>query len=489
MKKILIFGGTTEGKTIANKLSSNGIQCHVCVATEYGEQVMEGNPFLKIMVGRLDFNEMEKLFQENKYDAIIDATHPFAKIVSENILKGNQNNIPLFRFERKVNHIEYGSCSYFYDFNECIKELENTEGKIFLTTGSKNIDLFCRNNDIKKRLIARVIPSLESIKICYDNGLDGKQIVAMQGPFSKEMNLAQIKDLNVSILVTKESGKNGGFDEKIQAANESGIKCFIIKNECAEWKTGYKTEQIFSDYKSLYSSIEKKLDLQINKECFIEISMIGIGPGNPMDCTIAAREKIIEADFIFGAERMLNIFNTPAKKFSYYLAKDIIPEIKKIQNENDGIVKVVILFSGDTGFYSGAKKLLHELKEIKNVNVKMNAGLSSMQILASRYGMSWENFSFVSLHGVDEKIWKEKLLKKVLSEEKVFLLTSGCADVQKVGDFLIENGLQNIYDIYLGYNLSYEDEEVKLINAKDCEKVVKSGLYSLILSKKELACE
>ena len=87
MSKVLLFGGTTEGRTIAKILSENKVECDVCVATEYGEMVMEGLPFVHVKQGRLDADEMTSLVRGGRYDAVIDATHPVAVEVSGLLLR------------------------------------------------------------------------------------------------------------------------------------------------------------------------------------------------------------------------------------------------------------------------------------------------------------------------------------------------------------------------------------------------------------------
>ena len=64
--------------------------------------------------------------------------------------------------------------------------------------------------------------------LCEKNGICGKQILALQGPFSVEMNEAILKQYHINCLVTKRSGKNGGYQEKIEAAKRLGISVYEI---------------------------------------------------------------------------------------------------------------------------------------------------------------------------------------------------------------------------------------------------------------------
>ena len=85
LSKILIFAGTTEGRKLSEHLCERGIEHTVCVATEYGEIVLHENPFAHVHMGRMDSEGMRSFFAEQKCKLIVDATHPYAAIVTENI--------------------------------------------------------------------------------------------------------------------------------------------------------------------------------------------------------------------------------------------------------------------------------------------------------------------------------------------------------------------------------------------------------------------
>ena len=94
----------------------------------------------------------------------------------------------------------------------------------------QDLATYSRKEALKDRLFVRVLPGLESLSLCEKNGICGKQIIAMQGPFSLEMNRALIRQFDIKYLVTKESGRTGGFLEKIKAAEAEGITACVIGN-------------------------------------------------------------------------------------------------------------------------------------------------------------------------------------------------------------------------------------------------------------------
>ncbi|MCD7981934.1 MAG: precorrin-6A/cobalt-precorrin-6A reductase, partial [Clostridiales bacterium] len=84
-RQILIFAGTREGRELAEFLTEQRIPALVCVATDYGEELLQPNAYVHARKGRMDETEMEELLREMRPPAVIDATHPYAALVTENI--------------------------------------------------------------------------------------------------------------------------------------------------------------------------------------------------------------------------------------------------------------------------------------------------------------------------------------------------------------------------------------------------------------------
>ena len=481
MNKILIFSGTTEGRMLAQTLSENGIHCIVSVATEYGEIVMPEMEGVTVHKGRMDLEEMQKFIAQSEVAAVVDATHPFATAVSENIRESLKNTeIPYIRLQRETsdialnkdtiqeNHSDVILCS---DATECADFLNSTDGNILLTTGSKDLATYS--------LFVRVLPGLESISLCEQNGICGKQIIAMQGPFSLEMNRALIRQFHIRYLVTKESGRTGGFLEKIKAAGAEGITACVIGNP---------EKQNSGD---TFTQVCRKISEITGKTIKNQIFLIGIGMGNAQTLTMEAAEKIREADYIFGAERLLRTTkNEQAVRYPYYLAADIVPELDRLSGCG---VKVVILFSGDTGFYSGCGKLYETLKGRSDSSVRIYPGISSVSYLAALTGYSYQDAAVLSIHGHGaDSEWIGNLTETIRFSAKTFLLMSRKEDVQKLGRLLQKYHLQNC-KVLAGFQLSYPQEKVLALTPEACEHVEETGLYiCLILNpdaeKKAVTC-
>ena len=231
MYDVILFGGTDEGHKIADFLREKNISHIVCVATEYGAEMI-GNK--NVRVGRMDAEEMQKFFAEHNPKLIIDATHPYADKVTENIKSAC--NCRYIRIMREDDKTEYGIS--FDDIKSAAEFLKATEGEILITTGSKEIAAF---RDLANRAYARVLPTEESIGLCIDAGFKKERIISAKPPFSKEENGALIREKNIKYLVTKRTGKSGGFLEKIEAAKENGAECIIINRPTEE--TGLTVEE------------------------------------------------------------------------------------------------------------------------------------------------------------------------------------------------------------------------------------------------------
>ena len=472
MKEILIFAGTTEGRRLSEILSSKKIKHTLCVATKYGEEVLESTPFLTVNCDRMDEAAMREFLLKGEFAAVFDATHPYAKEVTANIKEAcKETNIPYYRIKRKTDAKETSNVCFFYDVKECAKALCDVEGNILLTTGSKELKEFA-TDELKDRIYARVIPGEESIKACEECGIKGRHVIAMQGPFSCKLNEALIDEFNISVIVSKQSGAAGGFDEKIEAAVNKNIAAFVI---------GCEDEEGIS-IKEACAEIEKITGTDINLKKSINISLAGIGPGAKSAFTHEVTEAVNNADILMGAERMLENIRHSAKVYPYYKASEIIPFIESlISDENlKDETNIAILFSGDASFYSGATSLYRELlsfKEKSDIDMKIEIlpGISSFSYMCSKLGLSAQDVNIISLHGKEVK----NLALRIKPYEKTFMLLSGVKDVNRVGKCLLEAELN--CDIYLGYRLSYEDERINKLSAKDCEELNVEGLYSCVI--------
>ena len=307
--KVIIFGGTTEGRELARILADRGALVTVSVATELGEEMLrdifsEEEPgHFRTLVGRMNVEEMQGIIRE--FDICYDATHPYALEVTANLreacrktgtqyirvirkeaeraesdigqgdvqqsetaqgseavqqsetaqdseavqqsetaqgseavrqsetVRGSET-VPKSESDQKSKAVQKPEDGQRSDFVILVRSaadaaayLFGTKGNILLTTGSKELGAYAEIP--RERMYVRVLPTHDSIAACEAADVPHRNIIAMFGPFSQRMNEAMLEQYRISYLVTKEAGRNGGFEEKMQAAKRCGVKAIVIR--------------------------------------------------------------------------------------------------------------------------------------------------------------------------------------------------------------------------------------------------------------------
>jgi precorrin-6Y C5,15-methyltransferase (decarboxylating) len=381
-------------------------------------------------------------------------------------------DIPYLRLKRESNVTSsYEKIHYFKDSVSCAKALEKTDGNILLTTGSKELSVFAKFIDRKERLYVRVLPGIESLQLCMDCGIAGKQILALQGPFTTQMNEAMFRQYQIKCLVTKESGNAGGYQEKLDAAQNLGIPVFTIG--CPAEQEGYTFEEVCEQLEMISGQ-------RIKKNTGFQIILAGVGMGNPNCLTKEVEKAIEEADILLGAGRMIAAYQPKIEKKPYYTAEQIIPYLEEMQSVTSSKAdrKVVILFSGDTGFYSGCQKLYDALlREVNDgrlhTSVTVMPGISSVAYLAACMGENYQDADICSMHGKE----LPNLEKKIRMGKQIFLLMSGLKDIHKLGKLLLDAGLIEC-TVVVGYQLSYPEQLIMELKPEECMKLQEDGLYT-----------
>lgn len=245
MCKVLIFGGTTEGRILAEYCSENRIPAYVSVVSEYGRELLKEDLYVRPLTGPMDAGQMRAFIADEAIELVVDATHPYARNATENIKSAcRDTGTAYLRYLRNTeDERENAGDELFSTPEEAAKWLEETKGNIFVTTGSNELAAFAGTEKLKHRIFARVLPSSFAVGKCEELGITGKHLICMQGPFTKEMNAAMLRQTNAAYLVTKETGKAGGFDEKLEAARECGVSVIIIGHPK---ETGSGMNQIYS---------------------------------------------------------------------------------------------------------------------------------------------------------------------------------------------------------------------------------------------------
>lgn len=245
-----VIAGTSEGRQLVERLSGFHAYIYVSLATEYGKWFIEKKDNIYINAQRLDQEKMIAFIQAKSIDCVIDATHPYAQEVTRNISEAcSVTQIPYLRLQRAMSaKTEF---LYVEDSKQAAKVLKEMPGRIFLACGSKEVESFISIPNYSDRIFLRVLPIPEILQKCLDLGFRSPNIIGMQGPFSKELNMAMLKSSATEILVTKDSGDAGGFREKIEAALELGVTVIVIGRPLEQ--EGYTFDQVIQKLVVNYS--------------------------------------------------------------------------------------------------------------------------------------------------------------------------------------------------------------------------------------------
>ncbi len=420
---------------MAEFLSAQPVTVTACVATEYGETILPPADNLTVLAGRLSEDEITRMISDARFDLVIDATHPYAASVTESIsaacLTAGTEYLRLLREESEA----YSGAVYVANAQAAVEFLEGTEGNILLTTGSKELGRFGRLPDFAERVYARVLPMEASLEACRAAGLKAPHIIAMQGPFSQEMNEAMLRFASARWIVTKDGGEEGGFKAKAAAADQTDARMVVIGRPP-------QREGI-----SLSEAV-KLLCSRFGCVCLPRVSVVGIGPGSREAMTGEVCRAIERADCLIGAKRMIETAAASGQRVHEATAPKDIADFILSHHEYR---RFTVVMSGDVGFFSGAKKLFPLLGKCE---VEVLPGLSSMAYLCARLKTSYEDVFAVSVHGRQHNI-----VSDIRSNSRVFVLAGGGNGMQELCRSLSTAGLGSV-KMSIGERLSYPDEKI-----------------------------
>ena len=442
MYKLCVFGGTTEGRELVEFLNTQPCRVTACVATEYGQTLLPEGENLTVSARPLPVGEIGALLQAERFDLVIDATHPYAASITRSIAAACEAaGVEHWRLLRGASEAPEDAV-FAENTDEAVRFLSGTEGNILLTTGSKELPKFAALPDFAARCWARVLPLPASLEACGAAGLSPSHIFALQGPFSREMDEAMLHRTGARWLVTKDGGAAGGFQEKAAAARHAGARLLVI---------GRPTQETGSSLPETIGALCARFGFS----CRPRVTIVGIGPGSEAAQTGEVRAAIRAADALIGARRMLEAVARPGQ-----LALDAIaPEaIADRIREHPQCRRFTVVMSGDTGFFSGTKKLLPLLAGCR---VTVLPGLSSLSCLCARLGTSYEDVLPVTLHGRSEPI-----LLPLAQGRRVFALVGGENGMGKLCRALTENGM-GAACVSVGEHLSYPDEAITTGTAEE----------------------
>lgn len=253
------MAGTSDSVKIIKNLSQlDEIEIIATTTTKYGGELASDAGADEIIVGHLGIQEISDLLDVNKIEVLIDATHPFAAEATVNAIRSaNKSNTKYIRFERPPTKIPDNKLLFeaksFEEASKMAVELIEGDKRIMHLAGVSTLPHILQWNSPKK-IVARVLPVISSIKKSLELGIPVKNIIAMQGTFSKEFNTILFKEFKIGLVITKESGETGGTKSKLDAAMDLNIPTIIVKRPVID---ELENEIVFTNTDDLIKNIRE----------------------------------------------------------------------------------------------------------------------------------------------------------------------------------------------------------------------------------------
>lgn len=245
---IFLLAGTKDGRKLSEEIIKKNYPLIVSVTSDYGKSLIEENKNITVNQKPLDLNELKEYLKENDVKILIDASHPYAINVSRNaITAAKELNVKYLRYEREKTAIDYENIYFAKDNSDAATLAAGLGKNIFFTTGSRTAKNFFEESALKNhRLVFRVLPDGKVLSELNSIGVSPDNIVALKGPFSKELNRELFKAYDADVIVTKDSGNIGGADTKIEAAKELDLPIVMIERPKIKYPNiAYKFDEIF----------------------------------------------------------------------------------------------------------------------------------------------------------------------------------------------------------------------------------------------------
>ena len=491
-RQAVIFGGTTEGREIAEYCSRKGYAAVYSAATEYGEAVLPALPGVTVRTGRLSETGMRELLESLPGETLVlDATHPYASEVSRCIRSAAKGaGIRMMRVTRAPGAgqnavhtaepapltepapveeqtaagkagaaLEAGQESVIFADSaaEAAALLRGTEERVLLVTGSKELPEFA--GIPRERLFVRVLPNQEALRCCSEAGILPAHVAAMQGPFSEEMNLALLRQFGCTVLVTKESGAAGGYREKLSACEKAGARAVVIRRPAEQaGEAGVSVPEALE-------ALDRFFQIGEWADQLPTVLICGVGPGSLSLLTGEVREAVLQADVLVGAERMTALGQRlrecggrPAAESRVSIrSREMAEQAASAASKGK---RAAVLVSGDSGFYSAAAGVVQVLKEL-GIPFRLMPGISSLSLLSARAGLPWQGVPVLSLHG-RRADWMTVLRRAGV----VFLTLSRGRDLPEIAERLRSSGAGDCR-MHCGADLSLPEELYVSTRAED----------------------
>lgn len=253
---ILLLGGTADSCALIKLMNTNAIEFTVSVVSDYGKELAIEAGAKKVIDGALDESQLEHWILTNDVTTIVDATHPFAVHITNNaIVISQRHKIKFLRYEREETTVENNPLfREVATFQESLTVAANLTGPWFFTTGSRHLKYLIDSKLFPlEQIYIRVLPDSDIISQCYQLGFRARNIIAMQGPASYQLNKTIYTELAVKTIITKDGGHVGGTVDKIKAGLDLELNVILIKKPINNYQLQHP---IFTDLEEIIKHIK-----------------------------------------------------------------------------------------------------------------------------------------------------------------------------------------------------------------------------------------
>jgi len=256
-ENVWIFSGTSDGPQLVTRLLGLKYNVFVSVLTYKASKAYPKNPKLHIITGKLESTkEIINFIKKNRISFVVDATHPFALIISKNLSDACEIiKKPLLVFERKSEIKNISNIFYI----EGLKDIKNEDLKnknILLAIGSRYLDDTARYYlNCGANVFTRVIPTQESILRAFGSCINNSNIAILE-PSKKIKNCLEKKLCDywkIDYVLCRDSGSYSSLNWE-EMIFESDMKLFLVKRP----KLKYKNSYYFSKYDTLIKHMIEK---------------------------------------------------------------------------------------------------------------------------------------------------------------------------------------------------------------------------------------
>ncbi|WP_299522853.1 precorrin-6A reductase [uncultured Methanobrevibacter sp.] len=233
--KILLIGGTKDASNITQHIKENyDSYILTTTTTEYGSKLAIESGSDDTIAKPLLKDEFIKLIENNDFNLLIDATHPYASHITQTSVSLSEIcNINYIRFERLPSNLENIDTSRVHEvtsLDEAGKLIKSNynNGNVLHLAGANTMENILKYVPVSK-FYARILKVPKSLEKCESLRIPEDHIIPMKGTSSLEENIKIIEETNADVIITKESGDIGGVTNKINAANAKDIDIIMLK--------------------------------------------------------------------------------------------------------------------------------------------------------------------------------------------------------------------------------------------------------------------